>query len=321
MIRAFEGKTAVLNIRQLQYLVMTVRCGGYSAAARRLFVTPRAVSKAINDLEEEYGISLFVKDGARVVPTDLASRLAEKAEGVVLDFEQIQSSLEAYSGVKPHVPMSLKIGVAGSYPRGTCCDLLAVRKVFDSDSDLSCDFVVAQNGVCYSALAAEKLDAAIVVGRQSWEGYVSSKLFSYSPIVLVGDGSKLSPKQTLSIDDLMSVKIAAPLDFIEFRSLLEARLSKSGYKQKLVDLNPEIATHQEFLDHGGVIFVFPSQQVLSRFKNVTAKDLSPDCGVKNSVFLMYPKNSPKGKYLCSLRSSFMRCFSLEGDLLEKTVHA
>src|ERR1700688_3586293 len=63
--------------------------GSYSAAARELHVTHSAVSQRIRQLEEELGLTLFERQGNRMVPTSSGLRLQA---GVKNCFSELSAS-------------------------------------------------------------------------------------------------------------------------------------------------------------------------------------------------------------------------------------
>ena len=66
------------------------RHGSYSAAARELHVTHSAVSQRIRQLEEELGLTLFERQGNRMVPTSSGLRLQA---GVKNAFSEMSAAL------------------------------------------------------------------------------------------------------------------------------------------------------------------------------------------------------------------------------------
>lgn len=60
-----------MNLSQLEYFVATVQYGSFAQAGKALFVTPQAVSRAVNDLEKELEVKLLEKDGKSVAPEQL----------------------------------------------------------------------------------------------------------------------------------------------------------------------------------------------------------------------------------------------------------
>jgi DNA-binding transcriptional LysR family regulator len=71
----------------LQTFVTSIATGSFSKAAESLFVTQSAVSRRIQHLEEQYGVSLIDRSGPVLVPTE-AGRLVLKKALRMLDLEK-----------------------------------------------------------------------------------------------------------------------------------------------------------------------------------------------------------------------------------------
>ena len=54
-----HGGRNEMELRQLQYFCQLSQCLSYREAAQRLFITPQALSKSIQSLEEELNVPLF----------------------------------------------------------------------------------------------------------------------------------------------------------------------------------------------------------------------------------------------------------------------
>src|SRR5260370_21604825 len=61
-------------------LLEVVRHGTQGAASKALGVDQATVSRRLLRLEDVIGAPLFLRDGARLIPTDLGRRMAEQAE-------------------------------------------------------------------------------------------------------------------------------------------------------------------------------------------------------------------------------------------------
>ena len=59
-----------MNDEDLRYIIAVEEEGNISRAAERCFVSQPALSQTIRKLEEELGVSLFAKQGGRLVPTE-----------------------------------------------------------------------------------------------------------------------------------------------------------------------------------------------------------------------------------------------------------
>src|ERR1700726_4719523 len=77
-------------LETLRVFEVSCRHGSYSAAARELHVTHSAVSQRIRQLEEGLGLTLFERQGNRMVPTSSGLRLQA---GVKKAFSELTTAL------------------------------------------------------------------------------------------------------------------------------------------------------------------------------------------------------------------------------------
>jgi LysR family glycine cleavage system transcriptional activator len=77
-------------LETLRVFEVACRHGSYSEAARELHVTHSAVSQRIRQLEEELGLTLFERQGNRMVPTPDGLRLQA---GVTGAFSELNAAL------------------------------------------------------------------------------------------------------------------------------------------------------------------------------------------------------------------------------------
>jgi DNA-binding transcriptional LysR family regulator len=78
------------ELRRLRYLVVLAKRLSYSRAAEDLGLSQSALSRAIQSLERDFGMRLFDRDRAGVVPTEQGRWVVEKAEALLtsaIDFE------------------------------------------------------------------------------------------------------------------------------------------------------------------------------------------------------------------------------------------
>jgi DNA-binding transcriptional LysR family regulator len=75
----------------LSNLLLVVDTGSMAEAARRAGVTPAAIAQQMSALERELGITLFVRSGRTVIPTEAGHRVIERARGLVADFADLKA--------------------------------------------------------------------------------------------------------------------------------------------------------------------------------------------------------------------------------------
>ena len=82
-----------MNSIQLEYFLNVAKCGSFTVAAKKLFVSQPALSKQVRQLEEELGTLLFVRLPNGVNLTPEGKKLLEQSEDIVRRIKNIPSVL------------------------------------------------------------------------------------------------------------------------------------------------------------------------------------------------------------------------------------
>jgi DNA-binding transcriptional LysR family regulator len=80
-----------MDLAFLGNLLLVVDTGSMAEAARRVGVTPAAIAQQMQALERELGVTLFVRAGRTVIPTEAGHRVIERARGLVADFNDLRA--------------------------------------------------------------------------------------------------------------------------------------------------------------------------------------------------------------------------------------
>jgi LysR family transcriptional regulator for bpeEF and oprC len=83
------------KLRAIEYFVRVVECGGFSAAARQLEVSPPAITKMVAALERELGVRLLVRDSRRVVLTADGDRYLQSCAHALGKLREAESELSS----------------------------------------------------------------------------------------------------------------------------------------------------------------------------------------------------------------------------------
>ena len=84
-----------MTLRQLRYIIAVAECGSISAAAEKLLVAQPSLSKAVAELEEELGITVFFRTPKGIHLSEEGSKFLSYARQVV---EQAELLEEQYKG-------------------------------------------------------------------------------------------------------------------------------------------------------------------------------------------------------------------------------
>jgi len=76
-----------MDMRQLRSFVQIVELGSITAAAERLQVAQPALSRQVQALEEELGVTLLRRHGRGIIPTEEGRTLADRARQILSDVD------------------------------------------------------------------------------------------------------------------------------------------------------------------------------------------------------------------------------------------
>ena len=100
-----------MNINQIKYFVSVFEQQSFSLAAQKQCVTVQAVSKAIGDLERDFGEKLFTRSNHGAQPTQLGMDFYKRAFPVIEAFEGLEAFARGEQ-TKPTSPLKFNIGLA-----------------------------------------------------------------------------------------------------------------------------------------------------------------------------------------------------------------
>jgi len=147
-----------ISTAQLGYLVAITRHRTWAEAARSLGVTPSALSQGIAELERRLGVPLFAVDGRRRVPYDHTATLADCAQRVLADLDEVTRWLRAVGAGQVG---RLRVGMIDIAAVHHCRD--AVRRFRRDHPELAVGMTVAPTGELLDRLERNELDVVVCV--------------------------------------------------------------------------------------------------------------------------------------------------------------
>lgn len=96
-----------MDSTKLETFLVVCRMNSFSKAAEKLFITPAAVKKQIDSLEDEVGVSLFIRKASGVTPTKAGEAFAAEADKIL---KVMQNSVETVRQVEKSQDYEIHIG-------------------------------------------------------------------------------------------------------------------------------------------------------------------------------------------------------------------
>lgn len=230
---------------QLEYFALAYRLGSFSAAAKRVPMSPQGLAKSVRSLEGELGVTLF-EAGANgeIAPTEYADELLR----FVNRFEAgLSSAKEAFRRIRAaenrEVRVDVALGILGylgpDFVKGFERRRPGVALRYDEVDDVRCDEDL-RRGECGLAL-----------GVAPYPGeFAAAELYSTPMCFWVSAADELAGKAELSVEDLRRRDVAIPgAGFKCFRYLLE-RCGDAGVELGGLYTSAEIFRLFEFARQG-----------------------------------------------------------------------
>ncbi len=227
---------ARLTLRQLEYLVAVGETGSISRAADRLSVSSPSISSAINQLENELKIALFVRQHAQgLTLTQGGQRVFDQARLVLSEVRQVANVAAEISG---EARGPLAVGCMLTFAQLV---LPRIRRGFEAEFP---DVRIVQNELdqaeIFDALQRSGIDIALTYDMGIPTDLKFIGLVRLHPYALLHAEHELAAKEAVNIEelaDLPMVLLDLPISSDYFLSLFET----SGRQPRIVERTRDMA--------------------------------------------------------------------------------
>lgn len=149
-----------MNIKPLEHLLALADTGSFSRAAEQCFLTQSALSRSIQNLEQELGGQLLDRIGKRNELTPLGREVVARARRIVLEASELRRSAERMQGGGG----SIRVGL-GSGP-GALLTTPLLCHAAEQHPDLRVSITRGPTELQLLQLRARQLDALVVDARR-----------------------------------------------------------------------------------------------------------------------------------------------------------
>lgn len=306
-----------MNTLHLRYAIEVERTRSITQAAENLFMGQPNLSKAIRELEDTLGFSIFERTSKGVVPTSKGSEFLVYAHNVLIEIEK----MEELSRPENTDIQTLKISI----PRGSYIASAFTRFVEELDTEKGIDVNVQEtNSVqVINNIDERQFNLGIIRYEVAYESYfldyLKSKQLCYNPIwefeylVLMSEKNKLAVVPELSCDDLgQFTEIVDGDNTVPYLSSRESlKQVKASENTKKIYLY-ERCNQFDLLSRIPTTFMWVSpipSEILKRYQLVQRKCNAPTQKYKD--VLIYPK----GYKFTSLEEKFIdKLFEIKNEV-------
>ncbi|MGR7997916.1 LysR family transcriptional regulator [Xanthobacter sp. ZOL 2024] len=213
------------SMRHLQYFVTAAEAGSLRRAGEVLGLQESTVSRAVRDLEDRLGASLFIRHPSGVTLTLAGQCFLRRARQALV---QIQQGLDEVAAIGCSQDGILRIGIFPTLASGFLGDLF---RAYDTHhSNVHIEFVDAEANDHAAAIRNFDIDAAFVFGKFQWAQCDSLHLWTEEVFVALSEGHPLTRKEKVTWQDLVDEKflVRSAGSGGEVREYLRRRLAVLG---------------------------------------------------------------------------------------------
>ena len=281
-----------MRLVQLRYFLAVCKYGNFSAAAESCYVTQPAVSTAIRELEQEYGISLFHRRKKQLELTEEGRWFCQRAEFILSYITATEEQMRIYALNKRYLRVGVAPMIGGSF----------FYSVFDQ-------YIKENPQIHIDLLEAGSLqvwqwvkDGIVDIGVQLLDFLPSDtfetvKLFDTELVFCVSNAHPLANRNSVSIQDLADQKLILLKEDSYQNKLLKKLFADAGQEIDVLMYSNQINSIFSMLGHGSCgAFLF--RQMVDPTLGLHCIHMDPP--VHLSAGLAYRKNMPLHAYMESL---------------------
>ena len=212
-----------MNVRQLRFFLQIAELGSVTRAATFLHIAQPALSRQIQQLEDELGVTLFQRSDRGVALTDAGALLRDRAVGLVQHFERVRQEVrdefnepggEVALAMPPSMLELVTLPAITTY-RERCGGVLL--RVIEGISGILNAWSLVQQG---------RADLAVVTNLEPL-ATLESSIFLHEPLYLIGPKSAgLDPGAHVSLEQVAAKSLIVPGRPNSLRLILETALAE-----------------------------------------------------------------------------------------------
>lgn len=191
-----------MNINQVKYFVTVYEQGSISTAARGHNVSAQAASKAISDLEREYGQKLFDRTNSGVNPTVQGRAFYQKAKVAARAYTDLETM--SFGGGLPEPESLAPFRMALCSPAFDGDDELrrAWSMFFQRNTGMPITFDLASREQMARGIDPDEYDALVTIGTYERQGCTCTPMGSLPTGITVARTHPLASKEFVTFADL-----------------------------------------------------------------------------------------------------------------------
>ncbi|MFM0039418.1 LysR substrate-binding domain-containing protein [Paraburkholderia strydomiana] len=270
-----------MKIRQLEAFNAVMVCRTVTRAAQMLHISQPAVTRLINDLEENTGFALFDRTLGRLQPTPEAFALHEEVQRSLVGVERIErAALEIRASQRGMLQIASAPALALSFlPR-------AIAGFSALHTGVEISLASHASRTVLDMVVEHRCDVGFVILALTTPSAHGELLMSTRMVCAVPAAHPLAAKSTLVPEDLRNEPFVSHWRGLQSRYEIDALFASHGIERKLMVETQTSAGICSFVAAGmGIAIIDPVAALEYRGKDVVFRRFEPAIGTDFSVLL------------------------------------
>ena len=249
-----------MKLYQIDYLLEVCKHGSFSKAADALLVSRPAVSRAMKDLEDEFGVTVFQRTTTGVVPTEAGEIILDKSKKIAHLLDELRSEVGALrSSEEDANDRQLHIGISFT---ARCCFLPFLSEFWRVHPDLQMKLTDLSDAFVDRGFLKPDYDLEIALSDD--REYDDVEYLEIEDSVLCFCCSKrhpLSARSHVSIMDIKDEPLVGLNDLEEQRNLVIALFDRFGLRANMAYMTQQVSFLREMVRENLCGSIKPRQSV------------------------------------------------------------
>lgn len=211
-----------MTLRHMNIFVMVCKCNSITGAAKKLYLAQPAVSLAISEIEEYYGIKLFDRISKKLYITDVGKQFLSYAIKITSQFEEMENEIKNWESVS-----SLKIG--SSITIGTYLMPEIVKNFNSNYPEVSVNVLINNSRTIENKILENELDFALIEGLIHSKNILIKPFFNDKLVLICSNNHIFTQKSSVILDDLKNQKFLLREKESGTREIIDSIMASYGF--------------------------------------------------------------------------------------------
>jgi DNA-binding transcriptional LysR family regulator len=206
-----------------RYFMEVVRSGSIRVASARLNVVPSALSRQIQNLEDELGVPLFDRQPRGMALTAAGEVYARYAQSVTLESERMRADLEELRGLRRGV---IRIATVEGVVADSITSVIA--KFRARHPGIRFNLVTLGTDHVVAAVRDNRVDVGVSFHAQPDAAVRFVRRFRDPLMALAHPDNKLAGRRKVALTEILSLPVAVPESGFGIRRLIDEQCRRLG---------------------------------------------------------------------------------------------